>query len=194
MLEGQALVEAAGSVGLPRSYQRLHVFRLLLHNPRAAKALSDLLVSQLRDSVLDDRLRELVILRIGWRTGSAYEWSQHWAFSLTLGLEESELLAVRDWPAAAGQLDERARTVLRATDEVLDSGALGRPTVADCLRVLGDPAQVTSLLMAIVTWRSVSEILRSLDVPLEEGAAWWPPDGQSPDSRIMAGNMPGGTA
>jgi hypothetical protein len=27
---------------------------------------------------LDPRLRELVIMRIGWLTASDYEWTQHW--------------------------------------------------------------------------------------------------------------------
>ncbi|MFP8876864.1 MAG: carboxymuconolactone decarboxylase family protein, partial [Myxococcota bacterium] len=33
------------------------------------------------------------------------------------------------------------------------------------------------LLGAIGTWRFVSQLLRSLEVPLEEGVAPWPPDG-----------------
>jgi len=29
------------------------------------------------DSTLEPRLRELLILRVAWRTGSGYEWNQH---------------------------------------------------------------------------------------------------------------------
>jgi alkylhydroperoxidase family enzyme len=188
MLEGQALADAAESVGLPRSFHHLNVFRLLLHTPRLAKVMSSLLVSQLKDSVLDDRLREFVIMRIGWRTGSVYEWTQHWGISVRLGMSEDELLAVRDWrDAGPDVLDERARAVLRATDDVLDGGAVLPDTLAECERVLGDPAQVVALLMAIVTWRSISELLRSLDVPLEAGIEAWPPDGRPGGRATWAG-------
>ena len=33
---------------------------------------------------------------------------------------------------------------------------------------------------AIATWRWISQVARTLEIPLEEGVAAWPPDGQSP--------------
>ena len=35
---------------------------------------------------------------------------------------------------------------------------------------------------AIGAWRMISSILQSLQVPLEEGVASWPPDGRAPGS------------
>lgn len=43
-------------------------------------------------------MRELVIMRIGWVTGSVYEWTQHWGVATALGVDQADLLAVRDWP------------------------------------------------------------------------------------------------
>ena len=36
------------------------------------------------------------------------------------------------------------------------------------------------LVIAIGNWRLFSALLRSLDVPLEDGVAPWPPDGRAP--------------
>ena len=36
------------------------------------------------------------------------------------------------------------------------------------------------LVSAIGLWRMVSGVLRSLEVPLEEGVSSWPPDGAAP--------------
>jgi hypothetical protein len=36
------------------------------------------------------------------------------------------------------------------------------------------------LVTAIGAWRMIASILRTLQVPLEDGVASWPPDGRSP--------------
>ena len=51
-------------------------------------------------SIIDARLRELIIMRIGWRQGSVYEWTQHWRVARMLEIPEEDLVAVRDWKRA----------------------------------------------------------------------------------------------
>jgi hypothetical protein len=36
------------------------------------------------------------------------------------------------------------------------------------------------LVVAIGNWRLFSSLLRSLEIPLEDGVAPWPPDGKPP--------------
>ncbi|EUA08873.1 4-carboxymuconolactone decarboxylase domain protein [Mycobacterium xenopi 4042] len=36
------------------------------------------------------------------------------------------------------------------------------------------------LVTAIAAWRMIATIVQSLQVPLEDGVASWPPDGQAP--------------
>ena len=36
------------------------------------------------------------------------------------------------------------------------------------------------MVAAIGNWRMISSILRSLEIPVEEGTASWPPDGKQP--------------
>ncbi len=169
---------AAEEVGVPSSLAELNVFRTLLRRPRTAKAINDLLLSLLFGGSLDDRLRELVIMRIGWATGSDYEWTQHWAVAQDpFGVSADELLAVRDWERSQlfGDLE---RAVLRATDETLTTGAASAATIADCRRLLGSDDAVVELAAAIGTWRLISQVAKTLDIPLEDGVASWPPDGR----------------
>ena len=118
--------------------------------------------------------------RLGWSTGSDYEWTQHWRIALGVGVDEDDLLAVRDW-RAADRFGDAERAVLAATDETVADGAISAATWDACLtHVSDDPVVLLELVSAIGLWRMVSGVLRSLEVPLEDGVASWPPDGQSP--------------
>lgn len=77
MLSADAAAAAAEKVGVPAQLARLNIFRVLLLQPNAAKAVSDLLLELLSGRALDHRLRELVIMRVGWVSASDYEWTQH---------------------------------------------------------------------------------------------------------------------
>lgn len=171
---------AARGAGVAEFMADLSVFQVLLRHPRLARAVNDLLTTLLWDGRLDPRLRELAIMRIGWLTASRYEWTQHWGVARSLGVSEEDLLGVRDWQAhrAFGPTE---RAVLAATDEVVSDGALSRGTWDACERQLGgDVAVMIELVAALGTWRMIASLLESLEVPLEEGVAGWPPDGRRP--------------
>jgi alkylhydroperoxidase family enzyme len=77
--------------------------------------------------------------------------------------------------------DGARRAVLAATDDVLRDGAVSAETWAACEREVGaDKAVLIELVTAIGAWRMVASILHSLQVPLEDGVASWPPDGLTP--------------
>ncbi len=170
---------AAEKIGLPAQMAELSVFRVLLHHPELAKAIFGLLAQLLFRGKLDARLRELVILRIGWATGSDYEWTQHFRVATQLGVSEADILAVRAWRAAAA-FGAAERAVLAATDETLESGAISPETWRACRAELGSEENLLELVAAIGNWRLFSSLLRSLEIPLEDGVASWPPDGVRP--------------
>lgn len=155
--------ETGDAHGVSEALSGLNIFRVLLRQPRLARSMQDLLVSLLAGESLDMRLRELIIMRIGWRTGSVYEWTQHWRVALQLGVAENDLLAVRDWENH-DHWSETDRAVLRATDETLDRGAISAATWGECARLLPEPAEQLELVGAIGTWTMISQILRSLEV------------------------------
>jgi len=171
--------KAAEQAGVPVRFADLSVFRTLLHRPAIAKATADLLLANF-SSELDHRLRELVIMRLGWATGSVYEWTQHWPIALRIGATEDDLLGVRDWRSHDG-FGPAERAVLAATDETLADGTISDETWNACVEhVSPEPAILLELVSAIGLWRMVSGLLRSTDVPLEDGVAPWPPDGATP--------------
>jgi alkylhydroperoxidase family enzyme len=176
--------QAAKEAGVPEALAVLNVFRVLLRRPRVAKAVNDLLLSLLFGGVLDDRLRELVIMRIGWATGSDYEWTQHWRVAREqFDCSDEELLALRDWRSSE-LFGESERAVLEATDETLETGRIGPETWERCRAHVGGEEECLELVASIGTWRLISQLARSVRFPLEEGVASWPPTGEpSPADR-----------
>ena len=76
-LDPDAAHAAAAAAGIPDYVADINVFRVLLRHPPIARCLNDMLVPLLIQGTIDARRRELVIMRVGWVTGSAYEWGQH---------------------------------------------------------------------------------------------------------------------
>jgi alkylhydroperoxidase family enzyme len=171
---------AADEAGIPDYMAELSIFQVLLNHPTLARAVNDLLATMLWHGRLAPRLRELVIMRIGWLTACDYEWTQHWRVACGLGVPADDLLGVRDWSTHEG-LGGPERAVLAATDDVVHDGAVSAQSWAACERELGaDSAVLIELVTTIGAWRMIASMLHSLEVPLEEGVAGWPPDGQPP--------------
>ncbi|OBH88513.1 carboxymuconolactone decarboxylase family protein [Mycobacterium scrofulaceum] len=176
---------AADEAAVPNYMAELSIFQVLLNHPPLARAINDLLATMLWHGALDPRLRELVIMRIGWLTACDYEWTQHWRVASRLGVAPEDLLGVRDWQAHDG-FGPAERAVLAATDDVVRDGAVSSASWAACERELrGDTTVLIELVTAIGAWRMVSSILQSLQVPLEEGVSSWPPDGRSPAAAVV---------
>ena len=178
MLPVEEAKKRGAEVGVPEEMAEFSVFRMLLRHPPLAAAMYGLLAELMFRNELDARLRELVILRIGWRSGSVYEWTQHWRISRALEIPEEHLLAVRDWESSE-VLGEADKAVLAAVDETLDTGAVAARTWDACARHLSSEA-LLELVTAIGHWRLYSSLLRTLQVPLEDGVEAWPPDGRRP--------------
>ncbi|WP_293682133.1 carboxymuconolactone decarboxylase family protein [uncultured Phenylobacterium sp.] len=171
---------AARSAGISEQMAPLSVFRVLLRHPAVAGELASTLTTLLfRGNKLDARLRELIIMRIGWRTGSVYEWTQHWRVARGLDIPEADLAATRDWRGAAN-LSAADRAVLQATDDTLDQGMISNAAWEACCLHLATEAERIELVVAIGNWTMFSQLLKSLRIPLEDGVEAWPPDGKAP--------------
>ena len=115
-------------------------------------------------------------MRIGWCTGAMYEWTQHWPIALRVGLTEEEILAVRD-PDNSTCLGAAERSVISATDDVLNKGSITNESWQACAGFLKTHEERLELVAAICNWNTFSILLKSLNIPLEEGTEAWPPDG-----------------
>ncbi len=179
MLSVEESRKAAESAGLPEMFAPLSVFRILLRDQELARAIGDLLQLLLRGRHLDGHLRELVIMRIGWTTGSVYEWTQHWRVARMMEMREEDIVGVRDWRNHP-DYGPAERAVLAATDETLEHGTISTSTWRECEAHLENPEALVELVVSIGNWRLFSSLLRTLEVPLEKGTEAWPPDGARP--------------
>lgn len=179
MLDIDDARSAAARVGVPEGMADLSVFRVLLRHEDLAARVNGLLHQLLWNGALDARLRELIIMRIGWRQGSEYEWTQHWRVASMLAIPEDDIVAVRDWKVS-DRFDPADRAVLAATDETLTAGAISARTWGELETTVPDERARLEVVIAIANWSMFAQLLRSLEVPLEEGVDPWPPDGAVP--------------
>src|SRR3546814_13360277 len=91
MLDVDDARAAAARVGVPEGMADLSVFTVLLRHADLAARVNGLLHPLLWNGALDARLRELLILRIGWRQGSIYAWLHHCRVDRTLGIHQDTL-------------------------------------------------------------------------------------------------------
>ena len=179
MLDVDASRTAAARVGVPEGMADLSVFKVLLRHEDLAARVNGLLHQLLWNGSLDPRRRELIIMRIGWRQGSVYEWTQHWRVARMLEIPEDDLLGVRDWKAS-DRFDRADRAVLAATDETLGAGAISARTWAELEATVPDEKALLEVVVAIANWSMFAQLLRTLEVPLDHGVDPWPPDGAVP--------------
>lgn len=163
--------------GVNEQFSSLNVFRALLHSPKAASAVANLLSTLLFRNTLEARLRELVILRTGWRCASEYEFCQHVQVAKRLKMSDEEILGVRE-PSACKAYSELDRAVIAMADELLDGGGVSPATWAVLERRLSN-ADLVELLLAAGNWRMLAIFLNNAKIPLEPGVPSWP-DGRPP--------------
>jgi alkylhydroperoxidase family enzyme len=111
-------------------------------------------------SRLEPRLRELAILRVAWRTGSGYEWTQHRRMGADEGLSEDQLCAVPDG-STSSVWTEQERAVVAAADEMIDRFAVSDETWATLSASFEEPS-LFELLFVIGGYLCLAAVLNSI--------------------------------
>jgi 4-carboxymuconolactone decarboxylase len=122
-------------------------------------------------STLTSRVRELLIMRIGWLCRSEYEWAAHAPAGRRAGMTPAEVDRVIAGPDAPGDAFEGA--LLRAVDELHRDDVISDATWA-ALAARYDAKQLLDVLTTIGGYRMVSMALNSLGVQLEANAERFP--------------------
>lgn len=149
----------------------LNIFRTLAHDEALFQGFHALGGHLLRAGRLPARERELVILRVGWRAGSEYEFGQHSAIGTTAGLTEQEIARLADCGPGAWSEDDRALVAL--VDELCEHDLVSESTW-QMLSARWDDAELLELLVLAGFYRLVSGLLNSIGVALEPATAGWP--------------------
>jgi hypothetical protein len=124
--------------------------------------------------------RELLILRVAWRTRSGYEWAQHRRMGAEAGLTAAQLDAIPSGPAAAAW-SPLETALLTAVDEMIDDHAVGDATWASLASHFG-PAEMFELLFVVGGYLCLAAVLNSIG--LQGGLPTLPPgdDGAAGDA------------
>lgn len=122
-------------------------------------------------STLSPRVREMLILRIGWRCQSAYEWAAHAPAGRRAGLTDDQIRRLArsgydGWSAADA-------AIVRAADELFDSDTISDATW-DALDDQFDERQLLDVLITTGGYRMVSMVLNTFGVPAESGGEAFP--------------------
>jgi alkylhydroperoxidase family enzyme len=169
---------AGAAAGIPERVAQANIMRFALRHPGVAKVVASMIDVAVFNGALDARLREIAILRVGWRIGSVYEWSNHVGVARGAGLSDDEIVAVRTADATA--LSNVDLVAVRVVDDVLDTTRVSDATLADAREHLGDGDELFELVMIPACYRAIGTMLLTFSVPLEEHLEPWGPDGQPP--------------
>jgi alkylhydroperoxidase family enzyme len=145
----------------------LNIFATLARHPKLLKRWLVFGSHVLAKSSLSPREREILILRIGWRCGSAYEWGQHVVIGRAAGLTDDEINRLSEVPASAAWPESDALLV-RCADELFDDRMLSDATYA-ALAARYTDEQILDLLFTVGQYQLVSTVLRSLGVARDDG-------------------------
>jgi len=146
----------------------INVYRLLLHSPPLAETWFDHNNAVRWDTGLDGRLREMVIIRIGYLARARYVVGQHVPkLALAEGLSLPECEALKGWQDS-NLFSPRDRAVLAYTDamtrdiEVPDA-------VFEPLREYFDDRQLVELTVLIGTYAMHVRVFEALKLDPEQG-------------------------
>jgi alkylhydroperoxidase family enzyme len=126
----------------------------------------------LGSSRLPPRVRELVILRTGYRCKSDYEWGQHARIGRMVGLTDEEIRRIAEGPEAPGW-DPTDALLLRAADELHDDHVVSDATW-EALAGRLELKQLYDLIFTVGQYTLVSMVLNTLGIQREEGVEGFP--------------------
>lgn len=142
----------------------LNIFKLVAHAETAFQPWLRFGAALLRDLELDPRLRELAILRVAALTpGAEYEWVQHEAIALEVGVSPGEVEAARTGRGLVGD----GALVARFTDEVVRDATPGDVTFA-AMEERFSSREIVELLLVIGQYMMLARVMATAHIDLDE--------------------------
>jgi 4-carboxymuconolactone decarboxylase len=144
----------------------INVYKLLLHSPGLAEVWLDLVNAARWKTKLDDRLREIVIIRVGYLNRCAYVVKQHVPLhSEPAGLTQAESDALADWSGSAF-FDARERAALAYADAMTRD--IDVPdAVHAALKPHFDERQIVELTVLVGTYNMHTRVGQALKIDPE---------------------------
>lgn len=144
----------------------LNVLGTFAHYPALAKAYNTFCGHVLFGSALPPRWRELLVLRVAHRRGSAYEWRQHVVLAADAGIAEAEISQIVDGPDAVAWSPFDA-ALIRAADELIDDARVTDATWATLAADL-DTEQLMDVVFTVGAYDALAMAFRTFGTPLDD--------------------------
>ncbi|MER5787452.1 carboxymuconolactone decarboxylase family protein [Streptomyces sp. NPDC001980] len=137
--DAEALRPLTGGRTVPPS----NALGLLLNHPRLARAFLTFSTQLVYRGTLPDRMRELTVLRVAWRSRCRYEWAHHVLLAREAGVTDEEVEEVR----------QGANTLVnRAVDELDTTSSLSDGLYAELAKEL-DERQLMEFVFVVGAYR-----------------------------------------
>lgn len=150
----------------------LNIFRTLAKHRPLADRVDRFAGFLLLKGLVPARERELVILRVGWRCQSVYEFGQHTVMARAAGVTDEEIERLTREPTS--EWTEADRVLIVFSDELCATNTVSDQTWQD-LADRWSEQELMELLMVAGFYRAVSGFLNSVGVQLEPDMPGWPP-------------------
>ncbi len=179
MVSEEAARRALESAGVPSVISKLNISKTFANSELLTKVFTQPTSLLMAATQLGPRLRELIILRVAWLNRCEYEWVQHYGFSKAIGLSDDDIAGVKAWERHPG-FDQSDRAVLELTDALAGGEAVSEELWRRLVDSLGGEIQAVEAAAIAGAWTLVAYMIKTADVPIEEGQPSWPPDGSAP--------------
>jgi AhpD family alkylhydroperoxidase len=144
------------------------------HHPKLTSSFMGFSGLILDEPVLDPRTRELIVLRVAFRTRCQYEWAQHLRIGREAGLTDAYLAALPQG-AAAPVWTAHERLLLDVTDELIDRHTVGDEHWAALVAAYNEQ-ELLELLFTVGSYLCLALVLNTVDLPPDAGSADPVPD------------------
>jgi AhpD family alkylhydroperoxidase len=168
LLRGRLPVADKYLSGLPDAPPMPGILGLFGHHPSLTADWLAFTGGLIENPVLDPADRELLTLRVGWRTQCRYAWAQHIGMAEKSGLTPLQIAAVAS-AADAGVWSERQSDMLEATDQMVGNYRVDDATWQRLARHF-DEQQLLELLFVVGSYLCLAVVLN---------CAWMEPDGHA---------------
>jgi alkylhydroperoxidase family enzyme len=146
----------------------LNILRMTAHAQSAVRpwlALGGALLATLE---LDPVRRELAILQVARLTQAEYEWVQHEAIALGVGVTPAQVQAVRAGRVADPSLDPGQQAVLAFAAEVVERRGGCSPEAVQAILDHGSERQVVELILLVGYYQTVAALALATGIETDE--------------------------
>lgn len=143
-----------------------NVLATMLHHPALAGSFNRFGNTLLQEPAIGHRERELMLLRVAWRTRARYEWVHHVRLAAHYGLDAGDVAAIQR--GTSDSWTPLERDLVAATDQLLDDYRIDKATWARLGKEL-DARQLVELPFIVGAYTCLAMAFNSWNLQVEDG-------------------------